>query len=294
MTPEKEPFGSRKPSVLWQALITLCHDNRGGIVSRLLAPLTRKALVKQTSRLPIDIRVEGINLRCQFTDNYSEKKFVFTPWRYDRTERQLLQQTLASGGTFIDIGANVGLYTLTANAAMGAHDGRIIAFEPNPVTLSRLLFNIDSNPQFEPSRIQVLNHGIADEETSFFLQYKEENLGGSSIRNSGSESDLMPDTGDGKRGITIRCRPLLPVLSELGIDHVDALKIDIEGAEDLALTPFLRDAPNSLLPKVLIIENSQDQWRSDLFETVRSSGYKLTHQNRMNSIFSFNSATRDY
>lgn len=293
MTSGQEPFGSRKPSAFWQMLISLCHDNKGGIVSRLLAPLTRKVLIKQTSRLPIDIQVEGINLRCQFTDNYSEKKFVFTPWRYDRAERQLLSQTLANGGTFIDIGANVGLYTLTAVAAMGTSEGQIIAFEPNPATLSRLLFNIDANPQFEPSRIQVLNHGIADRETSFFLQHNENNLGESSIRNSGSESELMPDTGDVQRGITIRCRPLLPVLSELGVAHIDALKIDIEGAEDLALAPFLRDAPNALMPKLLIIENSEDQWRLDLFEIVRSNGYRLTHKNRMNSVFSFDSATRN-
>lgn len=294
MTQQVSEFGSRKAPALWQSLIDLAHDNNGGVIGRLVAPIIRKVIVNQKSRLPIDIQVEGINLRCQFTDNYSEKKFVFTPWRYDRDERQLLSQALAGGGTFVDIGANVGLYTLTAIAAMGSQNGRIIAFEPNPITLSRLLFNIDANTQFQRSHIQVLDHGIADRETSFFLQHKEDNLGESSIRNSGSESELTPDTGNDQRGITIQCRPLLPVLSELEVEQIDALKIDIEGAEDLALTPFLESAPDSLMPKILIIENSQDQWRSDLFEIVRSNGYRLIHQNKMNSIFSFDSATRGH
>ncbi|NMT65301.1 FkbM family methyltransferase [Marinobacter orientalis] len=289
MTQPVTPFGNRKPPAFWQSLIALCHDNNGGIISRTVAPLIRKMIVKQKSLLPVDIEVEGINLRCQFTDNYSEKKFVFTPWRYDRAEREMLSQALNEGGTFVDIGANIGIYTLTAVAAMGSHKGRIIAFEPNPATLARLRFNIQANSQFAKNNILVLNHGIADEETSFFLQHDANNLGKSSIRNVESESD----TSDNKQGITIKCRPLLPVLSELEINEIDALKIDIEGAEDLALTPFLNSAPDSLLPRLLIIENSEHQWKSDLFQTIRSRGYALIQRGKMNSIFLFDPGAQD-
>lgn len=279
MTQQSTPFGDRKPPVLWQSLITLCHDNNGGAISRIVAPIIRKIIVKRKSCLPIDVRVEGINLRCQFTDNYSEKKFVFTPWRYDRAERKLLTQTLSEGGTFVDIGANVGLYTLTAMAAIGANKGRIIAFEPNPVTLARLLFNIEANPQLEKKKIIVLDHGIADEESSFFLRNRGSNLGKSSI--------LDESETDAEEGVTIRCRPLVPVLAELGISKIDALKIDIEGAEDLALTPFLNSAPDSLLPRLLIIENSESQWKTDLFQMIKSRGYTLVNRNKMNSMFRF-------
>lgn len=286
MTPQSTPFGSRKPPTVWQSLITLCHDNNGGPISRMVAPILRKIIVKRKDRLPLDIQVEGINLRCRFTDNYSEKKFVFTPWRYDRDERKLLCQALAGGGTFIDIGANVGIYTLTAIAAMGSNKGRIIAFEPNPVTLARLRFNIEANPQLETNNIVVLDHGIADEETSFFLRHHGNNLGKSSIRARETE----PETEDCAQGVTINCRPLLPVLSELGVDEIDALKIDIEGAEDLALTPFLNSAPDSLMPRLLIIENSESQWRTDLFQAIKSRGYTLVDRNKMNSMFRFGPA----
>lgn len=289
MTQQVTPFGNRKPPALWQSLITLCHDNNGGPISRMVAPIIRKITVKRKFRLPVDIQVEGINLRCQFTDNYSEKKFVFTPWRYDRAERKLLSEALAEGGTFVDIGANVGLYTLTAMAAMGSSKGRIIAFEPNPVTLARLLFNIEANPQFEKNNILVHDHGIADEETTFFLQHNEGNLGESSIRNS----DSVAGISNSEQGITIKCRPLLPVLSELEIDQIDALKIDIEGAEDLALTPFLTSAPDSLLPRLLIIENSESQWKTDLFQTIKSRGYTLIERSKMNSMFRFDRTDQD-
>lgn len=289
MTPQGTGYGSRKAPALWQSLINLSHDNKGGVVSRIVAPIIRKMIVKQKSRLPIDIQVEGINLRCQFTDNYSEKKFVFTPWRYDRDEREMLGQALAGGGTFIDIGANVGLYTLTAIAAIGANKGRIVAFEPNPVTLSRLLFNIEANMEFQENNVLVLDHGIADQETSFFLRHSEGNLGESSISNKTSGSEAK----ECQQGITIRCRPLLPVLSELEITEIDALKIDIEGAEDLALTPFLNSAPDSLLPRLLIIENSESQWKTDLFQTIQSRGYTLVNRNKMNSMFRFGRGVQD-
>ena len=67
----------------------------------------------------MDVKAGNFNLRCQFTDNYSEKKYVFTPWRYDCGEREALVNALPRDGVSIDIGANVGLYTLTAALALG-------------------------------------------------------------------------------------------------------------------------------------------------------------------------------
>jgi FkbM family methyltransferase len=47
---------------------------------------------------------------------------------------------LLPGGVFVDIGANVGYYTLLAARRVG-REGRVIAFEPNPVSLKVLLLN---------------------------------------------------------------------------------------------------------------------------------------------------------
>ncbi len=47
--------------------------------------------------------------------------------------RLLIQKLLRPGHTFVDIGANIGMHTLAAAAAMQAR-GRIIAFEPHPMT----------------------------------------------------------------------------------------------------------------------------------------------------------------
>src|SRR5262249_7655163 len=54
-----------------------------------------------------------------------------------------LRQCLVPGGVFVDIGANVGYYTLLAAHRVG-RAGRVIAFEPNPVSLKVLLLNTTS------------------------------------------------------------------------------------------------------------------------------------------------------
>ena len=62
------------------------------------------------------------------------------------------------------------------------------------------------------------------------------------------------------------------------------MKIDIEGAEDLALAPFLRDAERELLPRLLLIEDRPD-WRIDLYALLRQCGYVESARSRHNRIF---------
>ncbi|WP_024461267.1 FkbM family methyltransferase [Marinimicrobium sp. LS-A18] len=282
-----EGFGAKAPPRLWQALISLCQSSRLSWVGRLLAPFARKVVLSQPAALPVDLELKDFRLRCQFTDNYSEKKFVFTPWRYDAHERRMLAECLAQGGDFLDIGANIGLYTLTAAVALGNKGGRIVAFEPNPVTLQRLKTNIAANRKLfgEAVTLEILPIGIADQATEFTLHVDSTNLGECSIVDGGRYSGKK----EVSTGVTVQCRPLLNVLEDLQMDRITVLKIDIEGAEDLALAPYLESAPDSLLAKHIFIENSQHIWSIDLFERLERRGYRRIFASRLNSIFALES-----
>jgi FkbM family methyltransferase len=59
---------------------------------------------------------------------------------YEPHVTEPLQRCLPEGGVFVDIGANVGYYTLLAARRLGER-GRVIAFEPNPDSLKVLLLN---------------------------------------------------------------------------------------------------------------------------------------------------------
>ena len=291
MTPTQEnspvrqdlkPFGSYRPNPVLGWVLAVCHREHGPRSSRLLAPVLRKIMTKLTP-LPVDICVGGMKLRCQFTDNYSEKKFVFTPWRYDRQERRLLQDSLPANGVFLDIGANIGLYTLSAMQIIGAA-GRVLAFEPNPATRQRLLFNTAANKSpANATALTVLDIGIADADSQFVLQLDSSNLGASSISNN--NRSRLGNADSRRTEVTINCKPLLSVLQEQQINAIDVIKIDIEGAEDKAMCPYLRDAPAVLLAKLIIIENSPHLWQEDIFALLKQRGYRRILHNRMNSAF---------
>ena len=243
-----------------------------------IALILRK-LVLLTGNFPCDASVENIFLRCYLTDNVSERKFLFMPWLYDLQERELISKQLASDGIFVDIGANVGIYTLWACLNLQSR-GRILAIEPNPPVYQRLLFNLGANQagRDEWPDITTLQIAIGEKDETLNLHLQGSNLGASSI----VRNDISQDH------IQVRCRPLLKVLEETGIDHIDILKIDVEGAEDLALTPFLEKTGMNLLPGFLIIENSEHLWQSDLEGLIKQRGYEIDFRTRMNTVYRLN------
>jgi hypothetical protein len=66
------------------------------------------------------------------------------------------------------------------------------------------------------------------------------------------------------------------------VDRIDAIKIDVEGSEDRILVPFFRDAPQSLWPQLLIIEDTRDVWSTDLFSLLTKVGYAIAVRSKQN------------
>ena len=73
-------------------------------------------------------------------------------------ERDFVKHFLRPGDTFVDIGANIGLFTLLGARIVG-QNGLVLAFEPNPETFARLEDNIRIN-RF--SNVNGFNIGLSD------------------------------------------------------------------------------------------------------------------------------------
>ncbi|HEY7883697.1 MAG TPA: hypothetical protein VIC08_01975, partial [Cellvibrionaceae bacterium] len=58
--------------------------------------------VKKHSEPPLDVEIESLKLRCYPWDNYTERKLIFMPWRFDVRERQKISSVLPRDGVFID------------------------------------------------------------------------------------------------------------------------------------------------------------------------------------------------
>lgn len=223
---------------------------------------------------PIDAEAEGFRLRVHIADNVSERKFLFMPQFVDPVERGYIRAQLRDkGGLFLDIGANAGIYSLTAAGAL-AHAGKpggVISVEPNPTMLARLNTNLALNAYQQI--VRVLPMALADGPGEIEFTISDTNLG---------ESGLAGGAG---QKIRVASDSLLNILNQAGASQVAGMKIDVEGLEDRILMPFLRDAPVSLYPGFIIIENSEQVWAQDLLGEFAKRGYRLLKQCKMNAIY---------
>lgn len=279
MVPDTQsPFGHYRPDSSIQSWISLSQKAPNNILGRQLAKYIRSK-VRRKAQPPLDLEIESLKLRCYPWDNYTERKLIFMPWRFDIRERRKILEILPRDGVFVDIGANVGVYSLFAALHMNTA-GRVLALEPYPPIFARLLFNIQATREGRPEwpAITALPIGVADKITEFELHLNPENLG---------QNSIVASTGSGNTDstVTVQCKPLTNILEDENIDRIDVLKIDIEGAEDMAMCPFLASAPDTLLPHFILMENSEGQWQQDLTGALSMRGYTAVMQSRMNTIY---------
>ena len=85
-------------------------------------------------------------------------------------------------------------------------------------------------------------------------------------------------------GQTIRvpAKALAAIVAEEGFQRIDAMKLDVEGAEDLILEAFFRDAAPEFWPKLLLIEDAPTRWAIDLHALIVGMGYRATLRTRNN------------
>jgi FkbM family methyltransferase len=211
----------------------------------------------------------GARFRLYPDRNVCEKRILFTPDYFDRTEREFLASRIGPNFVFLDIGANVGGYSM-AMAALAGPGARILAVEPQPRIFERLIFNIGQNPF---GTVKAVDCAVADRNGEVTLFIDPRNQGESSVKIVGST---------GQTQLKVPARTLLDLVTQEGVDHVDAIKIDVEGAEDLILEPYFREAPEALWPKAILMENSVGVWQIDLPKLLNEKGYRPVAMMRRN------------
>lgn len=258
-------FGSFPPSVLQRMIIGFTRGLRETWLGKRLSFGARR-LVLAGLKTPLDVETYGLPFRLNPKDNLCEKRILFTPQFFDKAERAFLAQRLGPGSAFVDIGANVGIYSLLA-AKAGA---RTLSIEPQPVVFARLSFNIAASGMGE--RMRAVQCAVADREGEMDIVIDERNLG-----HSGADTE-------GSRRITVACRPLLALMDDAGIARADIMKIDVEGAEDIILKSFLDAAPDDRLPAAIILENAPSRWGEDCIAMCSARGYRVAETTHMNVI----------
>ena len=275
-TESQPPFGTYKPNFLQRAVISMTRKLPDSWLGRRLAfALRRLALLGR--RRPIDISVFNRNMRIHPFANVCEKRVLFTPQFFDLAEREALARAIGENAVFIDIGANVGAYSLFVSDHAGG-GCTILAIEPQPAVYDRLITNIRLNPG---SGIKALSCAVSDRDGTVTLFLSADNQGEASIK-------YVNRAGGQGSSVDVPAKTLMSIAHAEGLTRIDALKLDVEGAEDLILAPFLRDAPPDLLPRMIILENASHRWQTDCVQLCLDNGYVKTAATRMNVILEHN------
>ncbi len=155
-------------------------------------------------------------------------RFDFHRWHIDNLPQrvELLEKDHAGwchlyhpkpGDIIVDAGAEIGSDTLLFARAVGA-SGRVIAIEAHPRTFSRLVATLRANRLTNATAIHA---AIADKGGELRITTDE-----------GMESNFLTEDGEGS---LVRADTLDNLLREFQFPRIDLLKMNIEGAEQLAI-----------------------------------------------------------
>jgi FkbM family methyltransferase len=183
----------------------------------------------------------------------------FAPHLYDRAEISFLLERMPQDGVFVDVGANIGFWSLYFAHVFPL--AKICAIEANPATFLVLRENIEINAF---RNIMAFHVGVSDNVGELPLYCNDTgNRGG----------DSFADYADNRnRCVMVAVKPLANILASAGIERVDVMKMDIEGFEERVLTRFFAEAPRGLWPHFICAEVSHVPKVVSLLQKV---GYRL-------------------
>lgn len=179
---------------------------------------------------------------------------------YERAEMDIVERLVKPGDTCVDIGANIGLYTLVL-AALTGPSGRVIAFEPLPGVADRLFAAVEHLQQVELRRVALGRRpGTAE------MQTFTDNAAISTLRESGWDPDER---------IKVEVRTLAEEIHH----NADFVKMDVEGFESEVIA-----SDGGLITGgrtgAALIEVSPDYGDTEFVAELRATGLCTFHVQR--------------
>jgi FkbM family methyltransferase len=171
---------------------------------------------------------------------------LYVAGSFEPNEFAFLDQLLKPGMTFIDIGANEGLFSLFAARRVGP-SGRVVSVEPSSRERHQLKRNLQRN---RIGGVTVVPHALASEAGTAPLQIAAKLHGGHNTLGSFTYDDVRAVSTE-----EVPVETLDTLVRRLSLGRIDAIKIDVEGAE----LKVLRGGAETLrtLRPVLLIEANE-------------------------------------
>ena len=188
----------------------------------------------------------------------------------------LAEHFLPHNGIHFDVGANYGFQTFGLFNKFSNNQIKYFLIEPNLDCHYCHNQTAAINPQFDITSCRI---GLSSYIGDAHFQYCKENSGGGSVFNSlrSAKTDFNTINQD---SYTIKCTTLDSFLEKNKIDHVDLIKIDVEGSEFDLLTGAKDALAHGRIKAVYIEINSKaldDHNRnpSEIFEILEKYDFQL-------------------
>jgi FkbM family methyltransferase len=156
---------------------------------------------------------------------------------YEPFTLKISQEILKSGGTLVDVGANVGLISIYLSRIPNVS---VYAIEPSVINFQKLMEHISAN---KCKNVTPLNVALSFKDSFGYLHNE-------FVKNSGTVRVVEQNHAG---SYLIRLCTLSDLLAHLQITAIDLLKIDVEGYEINVLKGLFKTG-NTIFPKNMILE----------------------------------------
>lgn len=226
-----------------------------GLHTRVFLPFQLfKGVIKQSNYF-------GVAFKLHIDDWIQENIYFLND--YERAELTFLINKLQADDVFVDIGANIGLYSLVASQSLTS-SGKVIAFEASQENHSRIQEHIELN---ESQNIVAHHLAVADRNKDITLYYDAE----------AANRGMVTAYSQKEEGSTevVRAVSLDQFLTE---ERIDFIKLDIEGGEYEALLGMKKKLekykPTLLLEMEEDIIAQTNYSKQDMLDFLHTIGYQ--------------------
>jgi FkbM family methyltransferase len=231
------------------AMRSAAHTDRGytkglyRVAQRLPEPMPRLHRIPEAwwgASPRARVRRLGLRMELDLRDNL--QRTVYFTGTYEPALLRLLERELRTGDVVVDAGAHIGVHALTAARRLRAlGGGRVIAFEPAGDSAAVLRRVAGANGL----DVEVVQAGLGEEEGTIELF--------GDPRYGAFDAGVRSQFGAGEPAARAPMHAFDGWAAAAGLDRLDVVKLDVEGAEILALRG-MRASLRRLRPRLVIVE----------------------------------------
>ena len=175
--------------------------------------------------------------------------------------------TPKEGDIVIDIGAHIGLYTITSSKQVG-NTGKVVAIEADPDNFELLKRNIALN---NLTNVLPLNYAVFSTKTRIKLYEQSASAKYNSV--------ILARAAKTENYVEVNADTLDSILEQNGINQVNWIKIDVEGAEFEVLKGSTKTLSSNDISLLVEIHNIDDPHHYDnIVDFLKYHNYEITFE----------------